>query len=142
MHLRLLILGDGELRSKLEALIYKLGIESDVLMPGFIKDPFAFMSRSKLFILSSAWEGLPGVLVQALACGCPVISTDCPGGSREILKEGKLGKLVPVNDVKALSGAIIEHFKEANNYNININELLPFYVEESVKEYLKVFQIK
>jgi glycosyltransferase involved in cell wall biosynthesis len=83
-----------------------LGVGEDVALPGFVDNPLAFMARSSIFVLSSLYEGLPGVLIQALACGCPVVSTDCPSGPREILNEGRVGPLVPIGDDAALAEAI------------------------------------
>jgi glycosyltransferase involved in cell wall biosynthesis len=104
---RLLILGDGEERSTLEELIRKLGIENCAQLPGFVRNPFAFMSRAAVFVLSSAWEGMPNVLIQALACGAPVVASDCKSGPREILQDGRYGRLVPVGDAGALAKAIV-----------------------------------
>ena len=104
--MRLLILGEGKEREPLEELIQKLGLEKDVSLPGFVMNPYAYMARSSLFVLSSRWEGLPTVLIEALCCGTPVVSTDCPSGPREILKDGQYGQLVPVGDVDALARAI------------------------------------
>lgn len=106
--LRLLILGEGPERPALEALAQTLGIAQSVDMPGFVANPYAFMRRAQLFALSSHFEGLPTVLIEALACGCSVVSTDCPSGPYEILDKGRFGKLVPVADVGALSYAIAE----------------------------------
>ncbi|MCP3984637.1 MAG: glycosyltransferase [bacterium] len=103
---RLLVLGEGRERASLEALVRELRLGEDVELPGYVENPFAWMARARLFVLSSAYEGLPGVVVQALACGCPVVSTDCPSGPREILQDGKLGTLVPVGDPDALASAI------------------------------------
>lgn len=106
---RLLILGEGELRTTLEAQITRLGLTADaVQMPGFVANPFAYLARCRLFVLSSIFEGLPGVLIEALACGAPVVSTDCPSGPHEILEGGKWGRLVPVGDVDALAQAMAE----------------------------------
>ena len=104
---RLLILGDGEARKELEALVNQLGLNQIVSMPGFVPNPYPFMMKSGVFVLSSRWEGLPGVLIEALYCGTRLVSTDCPNGAREILAEGKYGRLVPVGDVDALAQAII-----------------------------------
>jgi len=77
---RLLILGEGSERPLLEALIKELGLEQDVSLPGFVMNPYAYMARAALFVLSSRWEGLPTVLIEALCCGTPVVATDCPSG--------------------------------------------------------------
>ena len=87
---RLLILGEGEDRPLLETLIARLGLEEDVQMPGFVANPYAYMAHAKLFVLSSRWEGLPTVLVEALFCGLPVVATDCPSGPSEILQGGQV----------------------------------------------------
>lgn len=106
---RLMILGEGELRSALESLIDELELtERDVQMPGFVDNPFAYLSRCNLFVLSSRREGLPGALIEAMACGAPVVSTDCRSGPAEILEGGRWGRLVPVGDVDALAKAMAE----------------------------------
>jgi glycosyltransferase involved in cell wall biosynthesis len=103
---RLLILGEGKERPMLEALIKELGLEQDVSLPGFVLNPYAYMAHATLFVLSSRWEGLPTVLIEALCCGTPVVSTDCPSGPREILRDGEYGQLVPVGEVNALARTI------------------------------------
>jgi glycosyltransferase involved in cell wall biosynthesis len=103
---RLLILGEGEERPMLEALIKRLALEGDVELPGFVSNPYAYMVNAALFVLSSKWEGLPTVLVEAMSLGTPVIATDCPSGPREILKSGQYGALVPMDDPEALALAI------------------------------------
>lgn len=105
---RLVIVGEGPDRSKLESLVEELGLQDCVDLPGFLKNPFSLMARSRVFVLSSAWEGLPTVLVEALACGTPVVATDCPSGPKEILEEGCYGPLVPVGDSESLAHAIID----------------------------------
>lgn len=106
MQARLLILGEGSERQRLCDLVRSLGIEREVDLPGFTQNPFAYMSKASVFVLSSILEGLPNVLIEAMACGCPVVSTDCPSGPNEILQGGKYGYLVPVNDVPAMAQAI------------------------------------
>jgi len=103
---RLMILGEGEERSALVALIRKLSVSEDVALPGFVDNPYSYLTRSSLFVLSSAWEGLPTVLIEALALGTPVVSTDCPSGPAEILSNGKYGVLVPVGDIEMMAGAM------------------------------------
>jgi len=103
---RLLILGEGPERSELEDLVRELGIADDVSLPGSVENPYAYLSRAVAFVLSSRWEGLPTVLIEALACGLPVIATDCPSGPKEILAGGRYGKLVRVNAVEDLAAAM------------------------------------
>lgn len=103
---RLLIAGDGPDRGGLEEFVRAEGRGGDVALLGFVANPFAYMARADLFVLSSEFEGLPGVLIQALACGCPVVSTDCPSGPNEILEGGRHGPLVPVGDPAALAEAM------------------------------------
>ena len=104
---RLLVLGEGAERASLEAVAAQLGISGSVAMPGYESNPYRFMSRAAVFVLSSRYEGLPNVLIEAQACGAPVVSTDCPTGPREILLEGKAGLLSPVGDPDALAGNIV-----------------------------------
>jgi len=124
-HVRLVILGEGELRSELEMLVRELGLQGDVALPGFVDNPFPFMARAAVFALSSAWEGLPNVLIQAMALGTPVVSTDCPSGPREILKGGEYGKLVAVGDDRALAEAI-QRVLELPRYNLITDWVKPF----------------
>lgn len=105
---RLIILGEGPLRAELEETVRALGLTTeDVDFPGFVANPYAYMVRAAAFVLSSRWEGLPGVLIEAMACGTAIISTDCPSGPREILQDGRWGTLVPVGDAHALAQAIL-----------------------------------
>ena len=110
--MRLVILGEGEARPALEKLVEELQLESHIWMPGFIQNPVPYLQSSELFVLSSSIEGSPNALVQALATGTPCVSTNCPTGPDEILQHGKQGKLVKVNDVNALSEAMLEMLKD------------------------------
>jgi glycosyltransferase involved in cell wall biosynthesis len=103
----LLILGDGEDRPALMELLRELDLEPDVRLPGFISNPYPYIANSSVFVLSSRWEGLPTVLVEALYGGIPLIATDCPSGPSEILKGGLYGQLVPVDNIEALAQAIL-----------------------------------
>ena len=101
--------GKTEVRQQdLVALAEGLGVASDLCLLGFMPNPYAYMARSRMFALSSAWEGFGNVLVEALACGCPVVSTDCPYGPAEILDGGRYGRLVPVGDDAAMAEAMAD----------------------------------
>lgn len=104
---RLMILGDGEDRVALEALVADLGLVGQVRLEGFVSDPMPYFARSRLFVLSSRWEGFGNVLVEAMAAGLRVVSTDCPNGPREVL-DGTGNALVPVGDVGALAEAVVD----------------------------------
>ena len=103
---RLVIVGEGKLRRRLDRLIGRLGLSSRVSLPGWVDNPYSLMARAACFALSSRHEGLGRVLIEALACGCPCVSTDCPAGPAEILQSGNVGALVPVGDDAALAEAM------------------------------------
>jgi len=137
--LRLVILGEAQSegrRRRLEEQAMRLGVAADVALPGLVENPYAYMARAAVFVLSSAWEGLSGVLVEAMACGCPVVSTDCPGGSAETLAGGRYGPLVPVSDPSSLAAAIrlvLDSPRDAERLKLRASE---FDVESSVERYL------
>ena len=134
---RLMILGEGEERPKLEALVRELGLDDDVSLPGFVDNPYAYMARSAVFVLSSVWEGLPNVLIEAMAVGTPVVSTDCPSGPAEILERGEWGRLVPIGDVEEMATAIIATLNDPNHPDVS-KRAQHFGVEKSVQAYLEV----
>jgi glycosyltransferase involved in cell wall biosynthesis len=103
---RLVLLGEGVERARLERLASELGIGDDVLLPGFMENPFAAMRAASVFALSSMYEGFGNVIVEAMALGCPVVSTDCPSGPGEIIGNGVSGLLVPTGDPRSLSEAL------------------------------------
>ncbi|NTU76802.1 MAG: glycosyltransferase [Alphaproteobacteria bacterium] len=103
---RLIILGEGELSDELPALAHKLGVAEDVAFPGFVSNPAAWFAKSDVYVMTSRTEALPNALVEALAAGTEVISTDCPSGPAEVLEGGKWGQLVPVDDEIALAAAL------------------------------------
>ncbi len=133
---RLVILGEGRLRDDLEQLVCTLGIQADVYMPGFVENPFQYMARASVLVLSSAYEGLPGVLIQALACGCPVVSTDCPGGSSEILEDGKYGALVSIGKADEMAKAVLAELDDPTPKEILLRRAEDFSVERAVNSYL------
>jgi glycosyltransferase involved in cell wall biosynthesis len=136
--LRLVILGEGPQRRLLEALVLALGLERDVSLPGFQPNPFAFMARSAAFALSSEWEGLPAVLIQAMACGCPVVSTDCPSGPAEILDKGAYGPLVPVGDATRLAAALDSVLDAPPDRARLVERAAHFSVDASADRYLEL----
>ncbi|NKF21651.1 glycosyltransferase [Solimonas marina] len=103
---RLVLLGRGAQLDALRALATQLGVADDVDFPGFRPDVFAFMAHAAVFALTSRWEGFGNVIAESLACGTPVVSTDCPGGIRSFLQDGALGRLVPIGDDAALADAL------------------------------------
>jgi glycosyltransferase involved in cell wall biosynthesis len=103
---KLVILGEGKEKEKLVSLTEELDISDHVIFPGFVNNPYSYMYRSSVFVLPSLYEGFPNVLVEALACQCPIVATDCPGGSREILDDGTFGELVATQNPERLAERI------------------------------------
>jgi glycosyltransferase involved in cell wall biosynthesis len=135
---RLMILGEGSERSKLEELAQKLGIEKDVAFPGFVANPYAYMARAKVLVLSSGWEGFGNVLVEAMAAGTPVVSTDCESGPAEILANGKYGKLVAVGDSEGMAKAIATTLNEPPDREALTKRANQFSLEKALTEYGKL----
>jgi glycosyltransferase involved in cell wall biosynthesis len=135
---RLVILGEGEKRSTLVALAERLGVGSDVLMPGFIANPYSWMRKSAVFVLSSKFEGLPTVLIEAMQCGVPVISADCPSGPAEILEHGQWGKLFVPGDVDALACAIDEALDGKLVADVR-QRAADFSIDTAVSQYVALF---
>jgi glycosyltransferase involved in cell wall biosynthesis len=138
-NVHLMIVGEGEERGRLEALVRELGLDEVVSLPGYKENAGAYMAKSALFVLSSAWEGLPTVLIEALAAGARVVSTDCPSGPREILQQGRLGTLVPVGDVARLAEAMISSLDRGPSTD-PAEGLLPFTSDVAVDEYLRLIE--
>ena len=135
---RLLILGRGPLRKELQALARSLGVGPEVDLHGFVPNSPAFMRRAALFALSSTWEGFGMVLVEAMGCGCPVVSTDCPNGPAEILAGGRYGPLVPVNDSHALSEAMIQALDKPTSSDLLIARARQYSSNASGDRYLSL----
>ena len=133
---RLIILGEGECRNQLEEMINMLEIGDDVSLPGFVENPYAYMYNASAFILSSRWEGLSNVLIEAMACGCPVVSTDCPSGPKEILEGGKYGLLLPVGDAVSLSESMLQVLDNHVNRDVLVQRAKYFSIEKAATQYL------
>ncbi len=132
---RLMILGQGPKQQALLDLAEQLGIKDDFHLQGHVKNPYSYFRCAAVFVLSSAWEGLPNVLIEAMACGCPVVSTDCPSGPFEILDEGRVGKLVPVGNPEKMAAAIAETLDSPPAAKVMIERARFFSFENSVAGY-------
>lgn len=125
----LVILGEGPLRAVLEKLVSDLDVIDRVYLPGYLSNPFPVYKKASLFVLSSVFEGFGNVIVEAMALGVPIVATRCPGGPRDILAEGRYGRLVPVGDSDALAAAILAEIadpvqpetlkKRARDFNVD-----------------------
>ncbi len=135
--LRLVVLGEGEERRRLLALARDLGLAGRLFLPGFVANPFAWMARASLFVLSSRFEGASNVLLEALACGCRVVATDCPSGPRELLAGGRYGRLVPPGDPPALAAALAAALDEPHDPARSRHRAAEFSVERAVAGYLE-----
>jgi glycosyltransferase involved in cell wall biosynthesis len=135
---RLIILGEGEERLSLNKLIIKLGLTDSVKLPGFKLDPQLWFKSADVYVHSSRYDGLPLVIIEALACGTPVVSTDCKSGPAEILDNGRYGKLVPVGKPHEMAKAIEECLLEEKNPDELIHRSKNFTVEKISREYLNL----
>lgn len=138
---KLLILGEGRLQDRLQAQIDELGLQDKCNLVGYVDNPYKYMAHSDVFVLSSDFEGLPTVLIEALACDLRVISTDCPSGAAEILEDGKWGRLVPVNDVDALAIAMLEALNNPLDFDLTVRAN-DFTAKKAALSYLDYFDSK
>ncbi|MBW4506244.1 MAG: glycosyltransferase [Scytonematopsis contorta HA4267-MV1] len=137
---RLAILGCGPEQARLEALIDELGLKEEVALLDFVQNPYAYMARAAVLVLSSGWEGFGNVLVEAMAVGTPVVSTNCESGPSEILADGKYGLLTPVGDQIAIAEAI-NSVLSGNTKRVESSWLQQFSLDNSVEKYLKLLNI-
>jgi glycosyltransferase involved in cell wall biosynthesis len=137
---RLVIIGEGPRRQELHALASRLGVHDDVSLPGFMANPYACMANADVFVMCSRWESFGNVLVEAMFCGCPVIGANCPGGTREILGDGRFGELIEVDNLSALADAIqhvLDHPEPRSDARARAND---FTVEAVCRAYARLFQ--
>jgi glycosyltransferase involved in cell wall biosynthesis len=136
---QLLIIGEGELKEELQNLAASVGVEEDTHFLGFQNNPFKYTSRSDIFVLSSLYEGLPSALLEAMACGVPIVSTDCPSGPKEILENGKNGQLVKWGNINELVSGIrnlLNNKELQENYRQRgKNKVMEFSIKEIIKDY-------
>ena len=136
---RLVILGDGEERQELEQLSEQLAIKESVHFAGFVNNPYSWMQRVEGLVLSSRWEALPTVLIEALACGCPITATDCPSGPSEILQQGDFGTLVPMEDPTALCTGILQMLAAKHDTQRYRERGQSFSFERAAAAYMRLF---
>lgn len=136
---RLLLPGKGRQKKRLLKLCHELGIEDDVLFPGFTDNPYPWLKRADLFVLSSLWEGSPNALAEALALGTPVVATDCQSGPREILQDGKYGELIPLRDPQAMCEAMARTLDNPLDSEQLAEAASNYTLEASTRSYLQAF---
>lgn len=135
---KMIIVGEGRCRTEIETLCRELGIQGDVSLPGLVLQPFDWMEKAAVFVLSSKSEGFPRALVEAMACGTPVVASDCPSGPSEILENGRYGELVPTEDPAALARAIDRTLDNPQARERLRSRAACFGVERAVEAYLAV----
>ena len=135
---RLIILGEGEERAALETQVQQLGLQDSVSLPGYVGNPFPYFKRAAVFVLSSRYEGMPNVLLQAMAFGTPVVATDCHSGAKEVIRNSGVGRLVPVGDSATMARAILNALNESNSAVAASYVDQNFSVERATREYLQV----
>ena len=134
----LIVLGEGPERSRLGALGRELGITDSIDFVGFVANPYAYMSRSNVLVMSSRWEGFGNVLVEGMASGTQVVSTDCPYGPREILDHGRYGALVPIDDPAAMADAIVDRIHNPLPASLLAERARDFSIERALNLYEEV----
>lgn len=138
---KLIILGDGPEREKLETLISSLNLNKFISLPGYVANPLSYFSKSDVFVLSSLVEGMPNVLVEAMMCGCTPVSTDCPTGPKELLKSNKYGYLVPVNDKYKMATAIIKALEKPISQKLLKEAIKPFNENTVLEKHLRSLHV-
>jgi glycosyltransferase involved in cell wall biosynthesis len=138
---RLIILGDGRQRDNLLKLSQELGIADALALPGFTPNPYAYMKRADLFVLSSRWEGSPNVLTEAMALGTPIVSTDCPSGPSELLDQGRIAPLVPVGDWQALARAMLQVLDNPPDTDLLRESVAEYNAHQSAARYLEIMGV-
>jgi len=136
--IKLLILGEGKEREELQQLIVHEGLEEHVTLQGFDPNPYKYLAKADLFILTSLVEGAGNVLIEAMACGCPVVSTASLGGTSELLGFGRYGKLTPPKDVGALSKLIVEAYSKRRISEGAKEYAMTFTAEHALTQYLEL----
>ncbi|CCZ63138.1 putative uncharacterized protein [Hungatella hathewayi CAG:224] len=135
---RLILLGEGELQTELEELACFMGIRRKVDFTGYVENPYVFFKMADAVVLTSIYEGLPSVLIEALACGARIVSVDCPSGPREILADGVYGRLVRPQDETALAEGILESLRKRPDKALLKSRAMEFSAEKAAERYADV----
>jgi glycosyltransferase involved in cell wall biosynthesis len=138
---KLIVLGEGAERIRLQELIKEYGFDEDVDLPGFVENPYSYMKCADLLVLSSRYEGFGNVIVEAMAAGTPVVSTNCPSGPAEILENGKFGYLVPVGNVTLLAEAIEKALDEPANSEALKTRAMDFSIDKITEDYARLLKL-
>jgi glycosyltransferase involved in cell wall biosynthesis len=138
---RLIILGRGRHKNRLLQLAKELTVADDVALPGFVGNPFNYLAHAALFAFTSKWEGLPFALIEALAVGTPVVATDCPGGPREVLRDGRYGPLVAIGDDAGLAEAILTTLDSPLPRPVLQEAALPYEIESAASRYAEALNL-
>lgn len=136
------ILGEGQERENLQALIESLNLNNSVKLVGFVDNPYAYYSQADVFVQTSLWEGFGYVLAEAMACGTPVVAYDSKGAMREILADGKYGMLTPVGDLQALADAIVQQIEQPTSLELLNESVQRFDVDTIARQYLDAMGVK
>ncbi|RYY06400.1 MAG: glycosyltransferase, partial [Alphaproteobacteria bacterium] len=139
---RLVILGEGDDRGRLEEQIARHRLGDTVRLPGRVPNPLAWFARVPVFVLSSRLEGMPNVLVEAMACGCTVVAVDCPTGPRELLDDGRFGYLVPMEDPAALANGIVRALASPIDPATLDDALSPFAAERVIADHFEMLGLR
>ncbi len=135
---KLVIYGDGKKRSELETLAAELGVEEHVDLPGFTDNPYKYMTNADIFVNSAKHEGFGNVIIEAMACGTPVVATDCPGAPAELLGNGEFGNLAPVADSRALVEETEKMLENPTSSDILRDRAADFSINTALKRYCSV----
>lgn len=137
---RLMLIGDGPEKEMLNELVVKLQLRDKIAFTGQVVNPYPYLRQADVYVLSSLFEGLPNALIEAMACGIQLVSVNCPGGSAEVLMNGKVGKLVPENDPEQLANAMLEMIEHPVNKEVLIESARRFNAEQTTAGYLHLLE--